>query len=123
MKKVFSARPIKAADAYADYDVVVSFGGYLGVEEELTVYAKVGPDAREDIMTAILDDYKYDLLEGEVVEFDADYGVYTVEVSFAGYIGVSEEFDIYADSEDEAIEQAIDDATGYITIESFKLAE
>lgn len=116
-------RIVNATSNYADYDVVVSFGGYIGTEEELTVYAKVGPDAEDDIIAAILDDYKYDLLDGEVIAFDEDDGVYTVEVSFCGYIGVSEEFDVYADSEDDAIEQAIDEASDLITIESFKLAE
>lgn len=116
-------RIVASASDYADYDVVVSFGGYIGAEEELTIYAKVGEDAEEDIAAAILDDYKYDLLEGEVVAYDSDDGVYTVEVTFGGYIGVSEEFDVYADDEDDAIEQAIDEATDSINIESFKLAE
>ena len=114
-------RIIKSATEYADYNVVVGFGGYIGVSEEINVYAKVGADAEEDIQNAIMDDYKYDLLDAEVLSVDD--GVYTVEVTFAGYIGASEEFDIYADSEDEAIDQAIEEAADSLTIESFEIAE
>ena len=116
-------RIIKATTEYADYNVVVSFSRSIGAEEEITVYAKVGPNAKEDIQKAIMDDYKYDLLDGEVIAVDDEDGVYTVEVTFAGYIGVSEEFDIYADNEDEAIDEAIDEAAYSLTIESFELAE
>lgn len=116
-------RVINAANEYVDYNVVVSFGGYIGSEEAITVYAKVGPDAEEDIQNAIMDDYKYDLLEGEVIAVDEEDGVYTVEVTFGGYIGVSKEFDVYADSEEEAIDEAVDEAVDYITIESFEVAE
>ena len=122
MKKVFSAQPIKAADAYVDYNVVVTFGGYIGADEEIVVYAKVGID-KDDLLDVVKEDYADELLSAEVVEFDEDEGLYTVEVNFGGYIGVSEEYEIYADDEDEAIDDALRDATWELDIDSFEVAE
>lgn len=108
---------ITASTDYIHYDVVVSFDMYPNAEEEITVYAKAGA-TKDDIMNAVIDDYADDLLEGEVIDFDGD-DAYVVEVTFAGYIGVSEEYTEYADSEEDAIEQAIYDATWDLRIESF----
>lgn len=108
-------------EGYADYDVVVTFGGYFGASEEITVFAKAGAD-EETLLQVICDDYKDELLEAEIVDFDGEDG-YTVEVNFAGYIGVSEEYEVYADSEEEALDNAIQDACWSLDIESFKVAE
>ena len=122
MKKVFSAKPIKASDEYVDYNVIVTFGGYIGADEEIVVYAKVGID-KDDLLDVVKEDYADELLSAEVVEFDEDEGLYTVEVNFGGYIGVSEEYEIYADDEDEAIDDALRDATWELDIDSFEVAE
>lgn len=114
-------RKIKASTEYIDYNVSVTFAGYTGAVEDLVVYAKVGA-TEDDIRYKVMDDYKDELLEGEVVAFDGDDG-YTVEVSFAGYAGVSEEYEVYADDEADAIDQAIADAAYELDIESFEPIE
>lgn len=114
-------RMIKAATGYIDYDVTVSFGGYVGATEDIVVYAKESA-TEEDIRDIVIDEFRDELLEGEVVEFDGEDG-YTVEVSFAGYVGVSEEYEVYAEDEAEAIQLAIEDAAWSLTVDSFEPAE
>lgn len=120
MKKVFRSKPIKGADEYIDYNVVVTFGGSIGVDEEIVVYAKAGID-KDDLVDVVRDEYRDELLFAEVVEQDED--LYRVEVNFAGYIGVSEEYEFYADNEDEAIEDALNEAAWELDIDSFEVAE
>ena len=114
-------RMIRAVTGYVDYDVTVSFGGYVGAVEDIVVYAKEGA-TEEDIMDVVIDEFRDELLEGEVIEFDGE-DEYVVEVTFGGYIGVSEEYTEYADDEDDAIEQAVYEATWELAIESFAPAE
>lgn len=110
-------RMIRAATGYIDYDVTVSFGGYVGATEDIVVYAKEGA-TEEDIMDVVIDEFRDELLEGEVIEFDGE-DRYVVEVTFCGFIGVSDEYEEYADDEDDAIEQAVYDATWDLHIDSF----
>lgn len=120
MKKVFSAKPINASDAYVDYNVVVTFGGAVGAEEEILVYAKAGID-EDELLDVVRDEYRDELLFAEVVEQDED--LYRVDVNFTGYIGVSEEYELYADDEDGAIEGALNEAIWELNIDSFEVAE
>ena len=122
MKKVFSSRPIKGADEYVDYNVTVTFCGYYGAEEEVVVYAKVGID-KDDLLDVVRDDYADELLSAEIVEYDEEDDRYTVEVNFGGYIGVSEEYDVYAYDEDGAIDKALSEAVWDLDIDSFEVAE
>lgn len=43
----------------------------------------------------------------------------TVEINFGGYVGISEIYDVYADDEDEAEEQAKEEALYDFIVESF----
>ena len=114
MRRIFSA-----SANYCDYNVVVTWGGVIGADEELTIYAKAGID-KDDLLDVVRDEYRDELLFGEVVEQDDD--LYVVEVNFGGYIGVSEEYEIYADDEDEAIEDALNAAAWKLDIDSFEVA-
>lgn len=110
-------RYIATASEYGDYDVIVSFGGFVGGEEEITVYGRAGA-SEEDILSMVQSDYRDELLDGEVIDFDGEDG-YIVEVTFAGYYGISEEYSVIADNEEDAIDQAIEEASWSLDIVSF----
>jgi len=43
--------------------------------------------------------------------------MFSITVSFGGYIGADEIYEVYADSEDEAIDEALDDAFENLEVE------
>ena len=110
-----------STENYTDYDVVVSFGGYIGAEQEITVVAKEGA-TEDDILAVICDEYVDELLYAEILDYDEDNESYRVEVNFASYIGVSEIYEEFADNEEDAMDYAINEASDELQIESFKVS-
>lgn len=96
-------RVIKASDLI-DYTVEVNFGGYIGADETYEITAS---DEDEAIQMA-LEEAKDDLSIEDINQDDDDE--WTVSVGFGGMVGAENEYTVYADSEDEAIEAAIEEA-------------
>lgn len=87
------------------YRVVVNFGGYIGADEEYIVTAADEESARieaEDLA-------KNDLNIQDIAE--SDYGEWVVTVGFCDFIGAEEDYEVTADDEDEASEEALEMAS------------
>lgn len=115
-------RVIKSATSAAqvEYVVVVTFNGYPDSEEELIVSAYA--DATEaDLLRIIRTEYADELFEAEVTYRDPANGLYTIDVTYAGYEDIIESFDEYADSVAEACGLAIQKASEALTIGSFEI--
>ena len=99
-------RVVESADNESkDYTVYINWGGYVvGQEQEYSEYA----DSIEEAVEFALNDASDDL-EVEDIE-EVDDGEYRVTVNFAGFIGYETEYEVYADNEEEAEEQALADA-------------
>lgn len=100
---------LKEDAEFRDYDVVVGFCGYIGVEEEYSIYASSKDDAVAEAIDNPGAEAFLDLSVDETI--DNGDGSYTCIVSFAGNIGAEQEYEIYgAESEEEAEEQALSEA-------------
>ena len=88
-------KKIVASD-YRSYTVTISFGGYVGSENDYEVDGDFNEDgARKEA----LEQAKEDLSVEDITETDDEY---EVEVGFAGMMGVSNTYTVYADDEEEA---------------------
>ena len=87
-----------------NYDVLVSFAGYVGSEQLYSVVAEDEDEAIEAALAEARDD-----LSVEDVR-DMGDGEFEVDVNFAGLVGVTETYTVYSDDEDEARVDAINDA-------------
>ena len=104
------------------YKVEVGFAGYIDTLEEIEIDAPVDSD-ENDLETILQDDSNIylELLtidEDDIVELGDDG--YEITVNFAGYIGADETYTVYAESIDDAIEEAYDAAKSDLTVESFE---
>lgn len=90
------------------YEVAIGFCGMIGVEEEYRVQAFNRADAVCEALDNPGSEAELDL-SVENVE-DHEDGSYTVTVNFAGFIGADNDYEVYADDEDSAKEQALEDA-------------
>ena len=59
-------------------------------------------------------------MKRQIIKAATEYTDYSVSVTFASYVGVSEEYEVYAENEDEAIDQAIADAAYKLDVEYFE---
>jgi len=100
-----------------EYEVVVGFAGYIGVEETYTVDA----DTEDEARVFALDEAKDDLTVEDVV--DLDDGEYEVTVGFGGYIGAEETYTVAADNEGEAEELGLDEAAFDLSVNDISLVE
>lgn len=117
MKRIIKSA---ASAAQVEYVVVVTFNGYPDSEAELIVPAYA--DATEaELLRIIRTGYADELFEAEVTYKDSANGMYTVDVTYAGYEYIIESFDEYADSVAEACDLAIQKASEALTIDSFEL--
>ena len=114
MKRMISASYGEGPDV--EYNVTLGFSGFVGYETQLIIDARVGADA-EELLYIVQEDYADDLLSAEVIDFDSD--MYDVEVTFDGQMGATEVYFIWANSEDEAIEDAIEEAKDDLEIIEF----
>ena len=100
------------------YRVTVGFSGFIGTEEEVDVIAP--RDASEAELESIIQDdvglitELLDIEEDDVISLGD--GGWEVPVSFAGYLGTETLYTVYAESLDEAIDVAYEDAAMHITI-------
>ena len=102
-KESFRRKSIKEDfDDGQDYTVEVGFASMIGVSNEYTIFATSVEEAKADAIDTACED-----LEVINVRDDGD-GDYTVTVGFCGYIGAEEEFEVYAGSEDEAEDEALE---------------
>ena len=116
MKRMISASHGSGPDV--EYNVTINFCGFIGRDEELVIDARAGIDA-DELLYIIQEDYADELLDGEVIDVDEEDDMYEVEVTFAGQIGTSEIYSVWADDEDEAIDLAIEEAKDDIDIVEF----
>lgn len=117
MKRIIKSA---ASAAQVEYVVVVTFNGYPDSEAELIVSAYA--DATEaDLLRIIRTEYADELFEAEVTYRDSANGMYTVDVTYAGYEDIIESFDEYANSVAEACDLAIQKASEALTIDSFEI--
>lgn len=97
------------------YDVVVDFCG-MNADNEYHVYAQNKTDAVLHALDEPGSEAEQDL-SVENIEDNGD-GSYSVSVGFAGFIGVENEYTVYADSEEDAEIQAIEQAKDDLSIVS-----
>ncbi len=95
-----------------DYEVTVSFAGLTGTENTYSVGAKSREEAEEIAIDLASDDLTVDS-----IEYDEDSSSYEVEVGFCGFIGGSETYQVYAEYEDAAEEEALDQAKSALTVQ------
>lgn len=98
-----------------DYEVTIGFAGFYGIEQTYTVNA----DSEEEAEELAIEEAKGDL-GIENVESLGD-GEYRVTVNFATFYGADEDYDVDADSEEEAEELALDEASYDLSVESIEL--
>lgn len=91
-----------------NFSVCIGFAGYIGVEEEYNVYAMDKLDAVGEALDNPGSEAEMDLSVDEIN--DNGDGSYDCTVSFAGNIGADQEYTVYADSEEDAEQQAIEEA-------------
>ncbi len=100
------------------YRVTVGFSGFIGTEEEVDVVAP--RDASETELESIIQNdvglitELLDIEEDDVVSLGDDE--WEVPVSFAGYLGTETLYTVYAESLDEAIDAAYEEAATDINI-------
>lgn len=87
------------------YTAVVSFATYIGSEEEFTVYAVDEDAAREEALEMARDE----LSMADVTQIDEDE--WEVTINWAGFIGIDEVYTVTADSEEDAVDQALEEAS------------
>ena len=106
MKRMIKAakKEVDASEGYKEYKVTIDFDTYIGSENEYEVFSSSPEAAKQDGI-----DYATDDLE-PIDTTEIDKGEYEVEIQFAGMVGVSEIYTVYADNEEEAEETAIEEA-------------
>ena len=103
------------------YRVYVGFCGYVGASEEVEIEAPIGA-TEEEILSLVQDDadvaYLLEVDEDEIV--DLGDGEWEVTINFAGYMGIDETYTVYADTIDEAVDAALEEAKWDLTVEDFE---
>lgn len=94
-----------------EYTGNVTFSGFIGSDQEYTVYAFSEEEAEELITEEAADD-----LEVTDVE-DLGDGNWEVTVNFAGFIGVNETYSVYEDNQDDAEQSALEEARSDLEVE------
>ena len=116
--KTIVKRPVKASsEDFKDYEVTVNFATYVGADEIYSVFAKNEEDAQEDALQQAKDDLSVEDIN------ETDDGEWEVEVGFAGMVGVSEIYTVYADDEDEAADTALEEAADDLGVTDIVLAD
>ena len=94
---------IKASNQ--QFAVNICFAGMLGCEE---VYHIDDTSNEQEAITLAIELAKEDL---EVIDVEeVDEGEYVVTVSFNGFIGCENQYDVYAENEEEATELALEES-------------
>lgn len=98
MKRFIKASEIK------EYAVLITFCGFIGVEEEYIEYA----DNEDEAVEAAIEEAKQDLEVRNVVN-NGD-GTYDVEINFASYVGADNTYVVDAEDETDAELVALEEA-------------
>lgn len=93
------------------YSVIITFATYVGSEEEFSVFAANEEDAAEQA----LEDARMELSDVDIAQIDDDE--WEVTINWAGFIGIDETYTVYADSEEEAVDQALEEAVGDLSVD------
>ena len=99
-----------------DYSVIITFATYIGSEEEFNVFAHDEEEASEQA----LEEAKGELDAVDVVQIDDDE--WEVTIQWAGFIGVEETYTVTADSEEDAIDQATEEASWDLSVDEIEEA-
>lgn len=99
------------ASAEMEYTGNVTFAGYIGSDTEFTVYAEDESEAEE----LISEEAAAELTVEDVSQ--TDESEWEVTIGFAGFIGIEETYTVYEDTEDEAIEAALEEARADLEVE------
>ena len=99
-----------------DYQVTVNFATYVGADETYNVFSADEDAAKEDALAQAADDLTVESVE------EIDDGEYAVSVGFASMVGVEEEITVFADSEEEAEDLALEEAEDYLEVTEVVLA-
>ena len=105
---------------YVDYEVEVSFCGFIGASEFIEMQAR--PEiTEEELREEMFEHYENDLLDLlDVTETEfLDYDDWDVTVNFNGYIGCDNTYNVSGDDEDEASDYALQEALWDFDILSF----
>lgn len=106
------------ASEQTDWEVSVSFNGFIGSEKIYSVSA----DDEDGALLAAEESAKEDLEVTDCINIEDDE--WEVTVNFDGLIGIEETYTVYADDEDEAyvaaIEEAADDLEAELVEEDYE---
>lgn len=102
---------------FNDYSIEIEFAGMIGVSNEYTEYSTSEQGAIEDAISDATDD-----LEVEDVKDNGD-GTYTVSISFCGYYGSEEEYEVDADDPESAEYEAIEMAKEDLEVVDIKILD
>ena len=105
MKIIKSSKQMIQGNEEREYSVLVNFASFVGVENEYGPYYATDED---DARYQALEDARDDLSVENIEQIDDDE--YEVEVNFATFVGANEFYTVYADSEEEAEERALEEA-------------
>ena len=111
VKPVESSTKVQGSETTEEFEVNVNFAGYMSADE---IYNIIASDEDEAILEA-LEEASWDLSIEEIE--DMGDGEYEVHVGFAGFVGVEEIYTVFADSEDEAEEEALKQAKDDLSAE------
>ena len=92
------------------YEVTINFCGFIGADENYTVYANNKDEAIEEALDQARDD-----LSVESTEYTGG-DEWIVTVGFCGYVGVSYDYEVYCDDQDDAEMDALDEASYDLTV-------
>ena len=104
-------------DDLFEYEVVVSFCGFVGGDISYTVAAADEEDAENEAIELAKDDLEVN----DIVQTADDE--WEVTIGFGGLLGVEENYSVNADSEEEAIEEALELAADDLSAEFVDLTE
>ena len=100
------------------YKILVSFGGYIGAEQEYEIDA--------DSVDAAIEEAQQTAADEELTAEDwnqTDDDEWEVTIGFAGFIGAEETYTVYGDSEEEAVDNAIEEAKWDLSAEVIAVDE
>lgn len=101
-----------------EYNVTIGFCGLIDYDTERTIDARVGAD-KDEILYIVQEDYADELLEAKVIDVDLDSDVYEVEVTFNSQFMCTEVYFVWANDEDEAIDEALERAKDDLEVIEF----
>lgn len=108
-RKIYSA--FSPSADLKDYTVIVTFATYVGSEEEFNVFAASEEEASEQALELARDELSME----DVTQIDDDE--WEVTINWAGFIGIDETYTVTADSEEDAIDQAIEEASWDLSVD------